>query len=520
MSDGSIKTETVAQQWKMEDNAADAIVSGTIIGELVGGNTADVQAALGGHGSFHLDGAGQYVKINLVPDLMRADEIAHLWTKYASNPVLSDAASIQFGQVIRNQSGGWYFFGAYNGGCTRWSSTDLITWTDPLEVFTGGGVGAWDELIQVVCPFRKPDNSWVMLYRGAEGSGGGLQMGMATSANGTTWTRKDNGGVNDGLISMGGNYDPTCVMLIDSTYHIYVNGLPDHGHTNLYTTTDFSTFTPYASNPVFDNGFCGTVWKHGSYYYMLIPRDLGTSASILHEHGLALYRCSDQYFAYGVREFLGYVVVNDQTYDDRYLDTPSVPVTDVYRDTFGAEFGDNLHVIYSGDLTAIKQNLVSSTFTELAARPAIPESETEIYHHAKRSFSFNMQLDSFTDNDVIFSIGSTVGDSNPVQLAHFVSTTVRLLLGGGYRVGTGGLAANVPYHIVIVDDILTTYVYLNQVLTATIAFENPSTDANWLFIGNGEGDQPIDGYVWDFRIYPGALTQEQVTRLYQTGRIE
>lgn len=520
VSSGAIVADGSALQWKLEDNEASTVVTGSITGELVGGNTADVYSALGAHGAFHLDGATQYVRINIEPDLIPASERANLWTKYASNPVIGLADSVQFGQVVANPSGGWWYYGAYLGDCYRWSSSDLITWTDATEVFSGGGVGAWDELIQVVCPFRKPDNSWGMLYRGAEGDGGNLQMGYATSADGTTWTRKNNGGVDDGLIDMDGNFDPTCVMLIGSTYHIYVNGVPDHGHTNLYTTTDFATFTPYGSNPIFDNGFCGTVFKRGSYYYMLIPRDLGASGSTLYDHGIAIYRCSDQFFDYGVREFLGYAVVNDQSYDDRYLDTPSLPVTDVYRDEFGAEFGDNLHMLYSGDLTAIKLCLASTTFTALEALPALTEAATERYHHTKRTFSFNIQLDTLTDNDVIFSIGSSVTDSNPVQLAHLVSTTMRFFLEGGFRAGTGNLSANVPYHIVVVDDLGTTYIYVNNVLTATLPYENPSTDANWLYIGNGEDAQPMDGYVWDFRIYDGlALTQAQVTKLYATGRI-
>jgi hypothetical protein len=315
---------------------------------------------------------------------MRADELTDLWTKYISNPVLSDAPNeIQFGQLWAKPGGGWYFFGAYvpEGGhasICRWQSTDLITWTNKTEVLASVA-GAWDEDLQVATVFQKPDTTWVMLYRGYK-SGASFYIGKATSVDGTTFTRIDNGGVDDGkFLQFGYNYDPVGVILVDSTYYVYVNGYPSHDHTSVYTSTDFVTFTAYAGNPVFKNSFCPHVFKYGSYFYMLINRDLGAVGSVLGEHGIALYRCSDPIFDPADREYLGYVIINDRSYDKNYLDTPSAPFTEITRTTYAAEFGTTLYMLYTGNRNSgVTQALAYTSFVGLAARNVIEESETEI----------------------------------------------------------------------------------------------------------------------------------------------
>jgi hypothetical protein len=509
-------------QWSLDDNTENTTVLGNDLnGVLVGGNTADVHATVDGHSAFHLDGSSQYVQIELAPK-MRSDEIAHLWTKYAGNPVLSDAPnSIMFGQLAKNPAGGWFFFASYLQDVCRWESTDLVTWSNRIEVLSAVP-GGWDEELQVALAFQKPDDSWVMFYRGS--GAGGLHIGKATSADGTTFTRIDNGGVDDGLLDQfDANYDPTGIILVGSTYYFYTNGDPDHGHTNVYTSTDLVTFTPYANNPIFNNAFCGYVWKYGSSYYYIVPRDIDYLGSDLYDHGLALYRCANPYFDPAEREFLGYAVINDQAYDDRYLDTPTIPMTDIYRDTYAPEFGSTFYVMYSADLAVITQSLASTTLAAIAALPAIPESSSETYENKNTSYSFWMQLDTLTEQDPIFSVGCDPVDSLPVRLAIIKAAATQVIsvyLGGGYRNTSLDLSVDTPYHVVVaVDANEQTTVYINKVLVGTFTQISYFAHAVYLFIGIGYGGRLLDGYVWDFRKYPKGLSAIEVERLYEYGLI-
>lgn len=496
---------------------ASTVVAGTIEGVLTGGNTEDVHAELYGHGSFHLDGSTQYITIPLVSPLMRSDEIQNLWTKH-ENGTFSDRPILE---LCAKPGGGWYRFGVNNSGtdAIREESTDLINWSNQVVVMSGAP-GSWDEEFSGVLAFQKDDGSWIMTYRGAEAGGGNIQSGIAYSADGATFTRKDNGGVNDGLFpQFGANYDPFCVLKVGSRWYMYVNGDPSHGHTNIYySDDDFATFTQYGSEPIF-MGFCPYVFKYGGYYYILINRDINESGSTLYDHGIAFYRSPVPTFDFDNREYLGYAVINDETFDARYLDVPSCPFTDVYRDTYAPEFGDTLHMLYTAGLLGGYARATTS-LSGIASLPAIPEADTELYHKTKRSFSFNFQLDTLTADDVFFSVGSKVTDSSPVQYCCIKGTTLALFLDGGFRTTSLTLATGIPYQVVIVDDLGTTYVYINTNLVGTFAYENGDYDGNYLFIGNGEDNQPMDGYIWDVRIYEGlALTAEQVQNLYVKGRL-
>jgi hypothetical protein len=306
---------------------------------------------------------------------LRADEVSDLWTKYESNPVLGP--TVMFGQLALKPGGGWYFFGGYQNSIHRWESADLITWSNRVEVLASGGEGAWDEFLYVALAFQKPDESWVMFYRGSDGSAN--QIGRATSADGTIWVRHDNSGVDDGLFpQFGSNYDPTGIILANGTYYLYVNGTGGHGVTNLYMSTDLDTWTAHPGNPIFNNGFCSYVWKYDGYYYMLIPRDIVLAGSALYDHAIALYRSASPVFTRTNRQYLGCVIVNDQLYDDRYLDVPTIPMTDINRDTYAAEFGATFWVMYSGDLTGITQNLANTTQAGLAVRTVIAETGSEL----------------------------------------------------------------------------------------------------------------------------------------------
>lgn len=500
----------------MQDNEASAEVVGSITGTLTGGNTEDVQAAFGVTGSFHLDGSTQYATIPLVSPLMRSDEIQNLWTKH-ENDTFSDRPILE---LCAKPGGGWYRFGVQDGGLNaiREESTDLITWTNRVTVMTGAE-GSWDETFNGVLAFQKPNGSWVMTYRGAKTDGSGIQAGIALSADGNTFTRRDNGGVNDGLWDLPtGDYDPFAVMLVGTRYYIYTNGNPTHGHLNiLYTDDDFATVQRYGDEPIFMNGFCPFVWKQDGNYYILICRDLNDYGSALYDHGIALYRSPVPTFDYDNREFLGYAIINDQAFDARYLDVPSMPFTDIYRTTLGAEFGGVLNCLYTAGMMGGYARATMPAAT-VSALTAIPESDSEVYARTVRSFSFWFKMDTMVANDVIFSVGRKVDDSYPVMFATIKGSGMSLYLDGGFRSTSLAMTTNEPYHVVIVDGLEDVKVYVNSALIGTLAYKHLASFANNLYIGKGDGGD-LDGYVKDFRIYGLALTQQQVTKLYATGRI-
>lgn len=508
------------QKWPLNDNAANNTVTGTVAGTLTGGNTQDVHAIVDGHSAFHLDGATQYVTIKLA-DTIKSNEMASLWTKQ-ENAVLGNKPSTQLCKI---PTGGWYLYSIITNDAVRWTTVDLINFSDQLTVLLGGGVGAWDEVLDGALVFQKPSGDWLMLYRGHRGGTSDYKTGLATSVDGAVFTRKDNGGVDDGLFpQFGTNYDPFAVILVGTTYYVYVNGYPDHGHLCIYySTDDCATFTAYnGGEPIFNNGFCPYVFKYSGYYYIILSRDLNAAGSALGDHGLALYRSLVPTFDYDNREFLGYVIVNDQAYDDRYLDTPTMPFTDVYRDTYTTDFGDTLNMIYAAELSGGYAR-ATSTFADLVARPTIPEIYQESYCRMARTYSFWVQFDSLTAGDVVFSVGYAVNDGSEVQFMSVQGTAPKYLT--LYYYGTGYFYRNImaididtPYHVIVVDAVGDTKVYIDNVLKATFTPKGYMTDALNLYIGNGyDGTKPLDGYIWDFRIYDHALSASQVDHIYNGG---
>jgi hypothetical protein len=513
--------------WPLSDNAADTTVWGNeVSGALVGGNTADVAATVNGKAAFHLNGSSQYVEVtipNIWPQARR-----NLWTKHPDNPVLSDTPTdVRFGVIVPNPGGGWYFFGPWgtNTIC-RWSSTDLVTWGDKITALATAP-GAWDETMSgVTCFQRASDDLWIMLYRGGTSSLD-FAIGKATSADGATFTRIDNGGVDDGKFpQFGSNYDPIGCILVGTRYYMYVNGDPNHGVENVYySDDDFETFTANPNNPILPKGltasnnqtFCPCVWKHGNYYYMMISRSMAVDDATLYNYGMMLYRSSSPLFDVADTDFIGYAVVNDQSYDQWYLDVPSTPHTDIYKDTYASEFGDTLYAMYGGNSghTPV-QNLCWTNINSLTSLTPVLDR----VFAWKVSFSFWVQFDSLTHTDPVFSVGSAPNEGSPPWAG-----TIRLsggkfyfglYLGNTYKLCTTELAINTPYHIVIVENTVNRTVYINNVQAGQFTEEVNHADDVYLYMGKN-GSRFLDGYMWDFRIYPDDLSAAEVSRLYLTG---
>jgi hypothetical protein len=512
-------------QWTLNDNAATAVVLSSdsdVNGSLTGGNTADVAASVGGHSAFRLNGAGQYVTIPIPKIQSRA--MGRLWTKYTGNPVLTDPLGVRFGQLARNPAGGYWFYGSDGTNIVRWSSADLKTWATKTQVLAGGGAGAWDQYLQVASVFQKPsDRTWVMLYRGYNGTT--FQMGMATSADGAAFAKKDNGGVDDGkFTALGANYDPTAVMLVGTRYYVYTNGDPDHGYQNIYySDDDFATFRPAPNNPLFGGlTYCMGVWAHAGQYYALVPIDLDVTGSDLYDHGLQLWRASTPFFAPGQRDFLGYALVNDQVYDVRYVDTPSVPTMDVYR-TYAPEFGNQLWAMYTSTSLGSPsqtQSLISIPLSVLPTLQRVLDMRTAV--QSEVAFSVWLRFDTLTDGMPVLSVADTPTSGSPRWFLRVKTSgankVLSLLAGGDYRDTTLPLAVDTTYHVVITTDGATTYIYVNGTLVGSTPHKNTSAQVGAVYLGSGyPGPATFDGYMWDFRMYPGLLTDAQVARLYETG---
>ena len=525
-------------QWKLDDNAGNTTVLGGSIpfgypqnGVLVGASsTAQVASTLDGHPVFHLN--GQYVSVKL--SSIQPYETANLWSKYANNPVIGKPFT-QDCELARNPAGpnggDWYCFGEVNGGIGRYESTDLIHWSGPAQVLGAGGPGAWDEEVQVGYAFQDPLNhgEWMLFYRGYNPTTRRYRAGLATSSDGLTFVRKDNGGLNDGLFTgLGANFDVTAALLVGNTYYVYANGDPGHPFTNVYSSTDdLKTFTGDSQNPIFENAFCPTVWSLGGYYYMLIARDIDDPSSLPLSHGIALYRSPSPTFEPATRQYLGYVAINDQLYDGRYLDTPSVPTTDVYR-TYAPEFGDVLYMLYAGSHAppsgfVFTQSLASTRLSALSSLTPLPETLTESFgHNVPISFSFWAEFDSLADEEAIFSISNAPTNPEPGWYAVVKSSgrkkVVALYLNGGYVLTTMPLAVNTLYQVTIVDSVRSKQVYINGILVGTtneplhFYYGNPA----YLYIGSGYGTS-VRGYLSNFTIYPNALSASEVATLYSTG---
>jgi hypothetical protein len=514
-------------QWKLDDNAdSDVVVGNEVNAQFVDWDpcatsyTSAVASTVNGFPAFHLNGGTQYVCVT-VPNVWPSAR-ADLWTKYSGNPVINWAWPIYsyFGGLCKNPAGGWYFYASrFFGGRAsiyRWDSNDLISWTTPVKVLADSARGSWDEICAVAHVFQDTNGLWNLFYRGQTGSA--WHIGKATSTDGNVFTRvifdEDNPGLLD---QFGSNYDFTCIILVDGIYYAYVSGHPNIPVENIYTSTDLQTFTAYSGNPVISNGFCASVWKSGGYYYMVIPRDFNYDLT-LYSHVIGLYRSTKPTFDANSRDFLGYTVVNDQTYDIRYFDTPSIPVTDVNRNVYAPEFNDTLYMMYAGQSSFYSwtQNLASTSLSGLSSlKPRFHQFFGEKY-----SISCWVQFDTVDFSEPVFSIGSAFDDSSTVlKLTLGPTKKWTLTVAGTAKTGSNVPEVNTPYLVTIVNNCDIVNLYVNGVfeVNSTTAFTN--TDDYYLYFGTGGATKYLDGYVWDCRVYPAALNAAEVDRLYRTGSI-
>jgi hypothetical protein len=130
----------------------------------------------------------------------------YTFTKYAGNPLLEhsasgfDSYSVSQGIVIEDPAGGWIMY--YNGReipdfapgpfIGRATATNLTgPWNRSASpVLSTGSQGEWDE--DVVTPnslIPLDTGGFIMFYTGVNDITGYIQIGMATSPDGITWTK-------------------------------------------------------------------------------------------------------------------------------------------------------------------------------------------------------------------------------------------------------------------------------------------------------------------------------------------
>jgi predicted GH43/DUF377 family glycosyl hydrolase len=161
------------------------------------------------------------------------------WQRYVSNPVLPVGAGgawddwwVGFHSIWKE---GDTYYAYYNGRQSGTqlqiglaTSTDGITWTknggNPVLAFGAGG--QWDDYVVASPMVWKEGSTWYMLYSGAR-STGAYQIGLATSSDGISWTRSGSNPVFSGTVSQWDAefVSPGTTMLKEgSTYYLYYCG--------------------------------------------------------------------------------------------------------------------------------------------------------------------------------------------------------------------------------------------------------------------------------------------------------
>jgi hypothetical protein len=287
---------------------------------------------------------------------MAVHHLAQTWKPYASNPVLTVTGAetlATWGSVVIIGSV-WHMYFSYNPGGTgtknvigHATSSDGKTWTrdDDNNPILDVSVGKFDS-----------DNCWLprvflegatyyMLYSGS-GSGAGTCIGLATSPDGITWTKANDG---DPIFTgTTAEWDATdteisSIIKVGETYYLWYNTISaSPRQSGVATATSLlGPWTKDVNNPIFTGAdlgrFCGDIWKYGDTYYYCTPHY--TSGTDYAE--FELYQDVAPTFYSESRVPLGVIKRSPQTngWDRLDADTPWLVTDDVYRNTFSGTGG-------------------------------------------------------------------------------------------------------------------------------------------------------------------------------------
>lgn len=204
---------------------------------------------------------------------------AQTWTKYASNPVITERGSYQPEIVL---VGGtyhmFYTFRAPAGGpyttfeVRHRTSADGITWSAATTVLTAGAAGAWDDAGVFVDSVIFDAGVFKMWYTGRQTVPPPTKnaIGYATSPDGITWTKH----AGNPVLTVGApaSWDSqfvreAAVVKVGSTYHMWYAGTAAWPVFSIgyATSPDGLTWTKNAANPVLGPGAPGS-WEDATVY--------------------------------------------------------------------------------------------------------------------------------------------------------------------------------------------------------------------------------------------------------------
>jgi hypothetical protein len=272
------------------------------------------------------------------------------------NPIITGA----FGSVWQNDVNNYEAFYTNLTNVLRAISTDGVVWTPDavnnpvLRPIVGVG-----NMIDCVS-FWKESGVYYMLYRSNEWGGWGI--GLATSINGITWTKSASNPVLTPTEAWeGSKIDPWGVIKVGITYYLWINNvnvIPRQS--GVVTSTDLINWTRNVNNPIFENGrYCSAPIKYKGKYYLFMPYTPkgNVSGAAPLDYRIELYRDSNPTFLTDEREYLGNILIGgiDGTWDDDYLDTPSILTTNINRDTYpvGTDKDGKLWMYYTGHSGAV-----------------------------------------------------------------------------------------------------------------------------------------------------------------------
>ncbi len=293
------------------------------------------------------------------------------WTRYTGNPVLQgtsgqwDSLGATYASVIYDADAtppfrmyyhGWGASSPCTSACIGLAtSSDGQNWTKygTSYLLAPGISGAWDETaVELPMVWKEGAGDYRMMYTG--NSGGVLQVGYATSADGIAWTKyasnpvfndptwAHNSTMNWGVIKVGSQY----LMW-------YSNLSPKPRQAGIVVSTDLTSWAAYTSAPIFSSSGDTSDWRYsqftlfsftyGGFYYVLVP-SYNTGDDYARYY---LYRSSSPYFPANDRVLVRVVHVPGAsgTWDALDSATPALLTLDIQRSQF---YNNQLWLYYSG----------------------------------------------------------------------------------------------------------------------------------------------------------------------------
>lgn len=277
------------------------------------------------------------------------------WSKYAGNPILEPEGTevyTTWASALKVDNT-YHMYYSYRHARDKLKighakSNDGKAWTKDRENNPAlvGTPEEWDA-DQVWCPFVwKEADTWYMLYAGSSSSV--KAIGLATSSDGTSWTKEGTNPVLEGTVGEWDENDAENwgVIKIGSTYYLFYDTVKGERKVGIATSTNLTSWSKDANNPILTGGrFCSDVFKYRGHYYLLVSHYTFWTNYAVFE----LYRDSNPTFYSADRTYLGAVLghaADTTAWDYHDCDTPFVLTTDITRSAF---VNGELWVYYGGE---------------------------------------------------------------------------------------------------------------------------------------------------------------------------